>query len=163
MFHRPPSLRFLPFPARNFLLVLALASTLGTSLATEAEVRAAVENYFAAWSRADMDAYAATFHPEAVIFFLKPDGSVGMRAPVAPFVASQAEAHRTSPERMSEVPRGCEVTLNGTLATAVVPWKLTAGARVDTGVDVFTFVRGRDGWKILTLVFNNDETPRETR
>lgn len=146
---------------RPILALLALLLCGTGARATEAEVRTAVETYFSVWSQGDMTAYAATFHPEAVIIFTKPDGTVGMRAPVQPFVASQKEAHAVSADPMTEVPLDIKISLDGSLATALVPWKLTAGNRVDTGVDAFTFVRTAAGWKIITLVFNSDEKPRK--
>lgn len=151
-FSRTPLLLFSQAlrPAAVCLLALCLAA--GNARAEEARVREAVDAYFEAWSRQDMQAYAAAFHPEAVIFFVAPDGSVE-RSGVARFVESQRIAHERSEHPMREVPETTEVAVRGGYATAFVFWRLTAGPREQTGVNAFTFVNSEGRWRILSLVF----------
>lgn len=116
-----------------------------------------LEEYFDSWSRQDMSAYQACFHPRATIHHVDSGGRVSMQR-LDDFIAGQREGHVRSPERMIEVPLWHRVE-PGVLAVQVhVRWKLTAGEREVLGRNHYTLLRGGDaGFQILNLVFYGEE------
>jgi len=128
----------------------------GRAASAEEEIRTAVEHYFQSWSAADMKAYQACFHDDAVIFFTAKDGRL-LRSMLVPFVESQRLAQSASQSPMREVPTKIQVETSEKFASALVHWELTKGGEMKRGVDVFTFVKQADGWKIGSLVFGEDD------
>lgn len=117
-----------------------------------ADVKAMVERYFRVWSEQDMKAYDDCFLPDASIQFIDAAGDMSS-TPRDQFVDSQRRYHRTSPLRTIEVPTAIDIKFEGPLARAVVAWKLTAGARTETGYDHFTLMNQNGHWRIVNLVF----------
>lgn len=118
-------------------------------------VRAAVNHYFESWSAKDMAAYQACFHPDAVISYVSGDGQL-IRSMLNPFIESQRLAHASSQFAMKEIPVKIEETLSENFASALVHWELTTATKVKKGVNVFTFVKEGDKWKIASLVFGDE-------
>jgi pyroglutamyl-peptidase len=120
--------------------------------AREREVKELIVRYFRTWSAQDMNGYEECFLPEAIVQFIDPRGAVSSSTR-ADFVASQRDVHQNSPQRMTEVPESIDIRFEGNLARAVVFWKLTAGARTETGYDHFTLLKRDGNWLILNLAF----------
>jgi hypothetical protein len=111
-----------------------------------------VDRYFRTWSNQDMKGYDACFLPDACIQLLDARGRLYTYSRER-FVAGQAEFHRTSPHRATEVPESVDVRFEAKLARVVVFWKLTAGPRRETGYDHFTLAPQDGGWRIVNLTF----------
>ncbi len=122
----------------------------------EKEVRALIDRYFKVWSDRDMDGYDDCFMADAVIQHVDARGQL-TSIPRGRFVSGQREAHRRSPDPMVEVPESVEIRFEQQVARAVVHWKLTAGARVETGYDHFTLMLDRGRWRIVNLLFYADD------
>jgi len=118
----------------------------------EAAVREAVVRYFDVWSKQDMDAYEATFHPQARIFYLPDDGAVVSQG-LTDFVHGQRMSHAQSKSPMKEAPDQITIQMDDKGAQALVTWILTKDGRQERGTDLFTFKRQGNDWKIVSLVF----------
>jgi len=118
----------------------------------EQELLQAVDHYFVVWSKADMKAYEACFHPQGVVTFVDETGQLRHQA-VKPFVEGQREAHRRATVPMKEIPLKVETSLHGRYANALVYWELKRGSDVSTGVNLFSYVAVDGRWVIASLVF----------
>lgn len=58
---------------------------------------------------------------------------------------------------MTEIPLKKKISINGRLAQAEVRWRLSKGSETVTGVDFFCLTRTGDGWRIISLVFAEDD------
>jgi ketosteroid isomerase-like protein len=121
----------------------------------KAEIERLLDRYFASWSKPDMEAYRACFHPQATIVY------VGRSSPLLvhsldAFVQSQARAHEMARTPMHEEAVSQTITVDGTLAQATVRYALYKGEQTITGVDCFPLVEVSDGWRIVNLVFRAD-------
>lgn len=121
----------------------------------EPALRTFLERYFSTWSAQDMAGYGACFHPAARISFVDESGGSAAQG-LTDFLHSQKLSHAQSSFPMAEAPTHMAITGDARVAQAAVRWKLTKGAEVVTGMDYFTLVKTRDGWRILALVFYND-------
>ena len=149
--------------ARGFLFSLVaglLFSTVGAwgGPGTETEEQALdrlISGYFSSWSRSDMDAYRACFHPQASVYFIDRSGHPHQYA-LAEFVAGQEKVHLLGPRPLSERPTKTSLAVRGRLAQAEVRWQLHKGSATKTGTDYFIFVKTDTGWRILSLVYEQD-------
>ena len=122
----------------------------------EPEVRALIDTYFKTWSAQDMDGYGRCFHPDARVTYL-PDGGKNPRTDsLTDFLYGQRMGHKTSPDKMVEIPTAVEVQMDDRGAQALVRWELTKGGSVTTGTDLFNLIRTPEGWRIINLVFYSD-------
>ncbi|MEM7395025.1 MAG: nuclear transport factor 2 family protein [Verrucomicrobiota bacterium] len=135
--------------------VVAIQSGVFSHMREKEEIKAAVANYFDTWSAADMDGYKDCFQPWATIYYQGPDGGL-QGTTLDPFVESQREAHAQAAAPMNEYPTSIETETDGRVATSFVRWALMTGEKKDTGTDAFTFVKTDQGWKIISLTFNQD-------
>lgn len=139
-------------PARTLEVEPTASRQAEPAPAREKEARALIDRYFKVWSDRDMEAYDDCFMSDAVIQHVDAAGRL-VSIPRGKFVAGQREAHRRSPDPMVEVPESVELRFERDIARAVVYWKLTAGARVETGYDHFTLMLDRGRWRIANLLF----------
>lgn len=122
----------------------------------QAAVLAFIDRYFSTWSARDMDGYGSCFHPSARIVFVSHGG--GLQADtLTDFLHGQRLAHAQSDQPMTESATDIKLEGDGRLTQATVRWRLVKGAEVVTGTDCFTLVKTDGGWKIISLVFNNDK------
>lgn len=122
-----------------------------TSVAIEQVLHAAVEQYFEAWSSADIGAYGRSFHPSAVIHHRDKRGRL-RRMMLNAFLDGQRAAHAAVPG-MVEVPVIIEISHDAYAAQARVHWQLVADQDVSCGEDHFQFSRVGQDWKITSLLF----------
>lgn len=115
-----------------------------------------IRHYFSSWSKPDLPAYAGCFHPQASIYFIDPSGKPHF-FPLDKFIAEQKKAHLTATEPLIERPTHSTIEVRGRLAHATVRWELNINKTSQTGTDFFTLVKTGQGWKILTLVFEQDK------
>jgi pyroglutamyl-peptidase len=118
----------------------------------EKEVRELIDRYFTSWSNADLLTYGKCFMPQAAIHMIEPSGRL-LTLPLAPFLKSQQEAHRSSPNKMTETPERTEIRFDANLAHALVYWKLVDGERIEYGYDHFTLMKSDGEWRIVNIVF----------
>jgi Putative lumazine-binding len=137
------------------LLLTSCSSKPTTSTADESDVRAFLTRYFQTWSDQDMVGYEGCFHAQARISFVEPSGLVTSMG-LTDFIHSQRLAHQQTPARMKEVPLEMRLELHRPITQAAVTWRLTKGSSEQTGTDYFTLAKTPAGWRILSLVFNND-------
>ena len=102
-----------------------------------------------------MTGYGACFHPNARVTFVSPDGEAASQG-LTDFLHSQKMSHAQAAFPMSEVPISMRITGDARVAQAAVNWRLTKGTETVTGLDYFTLLKTRDGWRIIALVFYND-------
>jgi len=115
-----------------------------------------ISDYFSSWSKPDMPAYKGCFHVKASVYFIDPSGNP-RHYQLDEFIASQEKAHLQALGPMSERPVKSAITVHGRTAQAVIRWELKKGGAVITGTDYFTFLKTDLGWKILSLVFEQDQ------
>ncbi|MCB1226771.1 MAG: nuclear transport factor 2 family protein [Verrucomicrobiales bacterium] len=140
------------------LLLPLLPSACNKALTSPEEpaVRKLIEHYFASWSDQEMDAYAACFQPEARITYLPDRGGDPRTDSLSDFLYGQRMGHKTSPEKMVEIPTAIHIQMQDRGAQALVRWKLTKGKASTTGTDLFQLIQTSRGWKIIHLVFYSD-------
>jgi hypothetical protein len=112
--------------------------------------------YFSSWSKPDMPAYKRCFHPQATVYFLDASGKPH-RYQLDEFVAHQEKAQLQGPKPMSERATHTTLSVQGRLAHAEVRWELHKNGATETGADFFTFIKTDQGWKIISLVFEQDK------
>lgn len=134
-----------------FLFSLGMSGGSGSS----SEVNGAIDEYFRVWSAQNMEAYRECFHPAAVINFVNGDGAP-VPSGLGPFVEGQRQAHANSNILMREIPLSKDTKVDGSVAQSVVRWKLFNEGGEQTGTDYFTFLKTKNGWKIISLIFLND-------
>lgn len=124
-------------------------------------IKKAVEHYFAVWSDADMAAYKACFHHDAIIMMLTSQGTL-QRGTLDPFVEGQRQQHAAATVPLKEKPTHIQITQRGNYAAAVVFWELYKGMETSTGVDIFSYIQvetksetgeTKKQWLIASLVF----------
>jgi len=131
------------------------AATAATELSADEarQLEAFLDEYFDSWSRQDMGAYQACFHPRATIHNVDAEGRVTMQR-LDDFIAGQRAGHLRSVDRMIEVPLWHRVEPGLKAVQVHVRWKLTAGPREVLGRNHYTLLRGGEaGFQILNLVF----------
>lgn len=121
----------------------------------QAEIELFLQRYFSTWSTQDMEGYGACFDPAARIIFVEKNGRSSSQG-LTDFLHGQKLSHQRSPVPMTEVPTAMRITGDPRVAFAEVPWKLSKGRDIVTGVDYFTLARSSSGWRILALAFYND-------
>jgi hypothetical protein len=115
-----------------------------------------ISDYFSSWSKPDMHAYQKCFHPNASVYFIDSSGNPHYFA-LDNFIAGQKKAHLSTTVPMSEKPTQSSIEVQGRIAYAVVRWELHEGSASSTGTDFFTFIKTDLGWKILSLVYEQDK------
>lgn len=115
-----------------------------------------ISGYFSSWSKPDMEAYKSCFHPKASIYFIDGSGNPH-HSLLEEFIARQEKAHQSARERLSERPTQTSVVVQGRIAHAAVRWELQKGGASVTGTDYFTFIKKDGGWKILSLIYEQDQ------
>lgn len=118
----------------------------------EAEVRQLLDRYFKSWSNEDLLRYGQCFMPQAAVQMIDPAGRL-ITMPLEPFLKSQYEGHKASPNRMTETAESIEIRFDAQLAHALVYWKLVDGERIEYGYDHFTLMQTDGKWRIANLVF----------
>lgn len=136
------------------LLCLFFSACSPKQHADEPAVRAHLERYFTTWSAQDMDGYSATFHPQARITFLK--GQQPSTQGLTDFLHEQRMMHQIAAAPMKEFPLQMDISIAKNVATAVVKWELHRKEGNITGTDFFTLARTAEGWRIVTLVWEQD-------
>ncbi len=119
------------------------------------EIESALDLYFSSWSKANMIEYKNLFHDSAMIQF---DSGFEIKTEfLEEFIVGQIYAHKTSLSKMTEIPINKKIQIESGKAQAIVRWKLTSENREQMGYDYFTFVKIKNKWKIVHLIFHNDK------
>ena len=115
-------------------------------------VVAVVERFFTAMAERDTAALSAVFLPDAgsaVVQHMR-DSSVVVTAPISGFKAQLPQMTRTLLERMWDA----QVLEHRGIAVLWTPYDFHVdGSFSHCGVDAFTLVRSRDGWKISSVAY----------
>ena len=117
-----------------------------------------ISEYFSSWSKPDLQAFQKCFHPRASVYFVDPSGKLHSFQ-LDNFIEGEKKAHLLAAEPMVEKPTQSSITVSGRLAHAQVRWELHQGVVVITGTDYFTFIKTDRGWKIVSLVYEEDSRP----
>jgi hypothetical protein len=136
------------------LCCLAGCGRAGSAREGEDAVRRFLERYFQTWSDQDMEGYGACFHESARVTYLDQSGAPRTET-LSDFLHGQRMGHKTSPVRMTETADTMEVLMDGRAALARVEWTLVKGAEKTRGIDHFSLIQTRQGWKIIHLLFYN--------
>ena len=115
-----------------------------------------ISAYFSSWSKADMQAYKSCFHPKASVYYLDSSGNPRHYL-LEEFIAGQTKAHLAGSKPLTERPTKTTLAMQGRLAQAEVRWQLQQGSATATGTDYFIFAKTDTGWKILSLVYEQDK------
>jgi hypothetical protein len=115
-----------------------------------------ISTYFSSWSQADMSVYKSCFHPQATVYFLDAAGKPH-RSWLDEFVAGQERIQLQRPKPMTEKPTHTTLSVCGRLARGEVRWELHKNGATATGTDFFTFLKTDTGWKIISLIFEQDK------
>jgi hypothetical protein len=112
-----------------------------------------LDSYFSSWSDANLEVYAAHFHPDATIKFID-DGEVELSLGLTGFIDMQAQVIADAESPMREKMTSCEVRERDGVAWVGADWELVQGQNTTTGVDHFLLVQDETGaWKIISLVY----------
>lgn len=103
-----------------------------------------------------MQAYSRCFHPKASVYFIDSSGDPHHYL-LDVFINGQKNARLLGPKPMIERPTQSSVEVRGRIAHAVVRWELQEGSAYHTGTDYFTFTKTIEGWKILSLIYEQDK------
>lgn len=141
--------------ALNVLLILILLFSGSAGGGKVEEVDRAIDDYFRVWSVQDMDGYRDCFHPAAVIYFIDENG-LPRPSGLEPFVEGQRLSHQSSKVVMREIPLEKVTEIDGNIARSRVRWKLFSERGEEVGTDYFTYLKTKNGWKIINLIFRKD-------
>jgi hypothetical protein len=142
----------------SLLLLLSTGSSLGEqrSISEERLLREFISDYFSSWSKPDIEAYSKCFHPQASIHCIDRSGNPHLSL-LDTFISEQRQAQLSASEPMIEKPTQSSIKVRGRIAHAMVRWELHKGGASYTGTDYFTFLKTHTGWRILSLIFEQDE------
>lgn len=127
-----------------------------TDAADRATVLALADSALAAISRTDWVALTDLMIPEAVMF---PTRTQGAQTTVAVRTREQQRTASTA-TRISERGWSGEARVSGGVAMVWLPYDLYRdGAWSHCGVDVFTFVRTAQGWRIASMAWSAVQPP----
>src|SRR5690606_1018379 len=124
----------------------------GASAGARDSVVAVVERFFSAMAERDTAAMSAVFLPDAgsAIVQHMGDSSVVATAPISGFKDQLPKVTRALLERMWDA----EVLEHRGIAVLWTPYDFHVdGSFSHCGVDAFTLVRARDGWKISSVAY----------
>ena len=121
-----------------------------------------ISTYFSSWSKPDMSVYKSCFHPQATVYFLDAAGKPH-RSLLDEFVAGQERVQHQGARPMTERPTHTSLAVYGRLARAEVRWELHRNGATATGTDFFTFLKTDTGWKIISLIFEQDKKQISSR
>ena len=68
----------------------------------------------------------------------------------------QRQAHANAKTLLREIPLRKRTKSDGKVALSEVRWKLFSDDGEETGTDYFTFLKTKNGWKIISLMFRKD-------
>jgi predicted enzyme related to lactoylglutathione lyase len=146
-------------PADDWALQMTMAPA-------EQDVRAALAKYYEVFSARDWEAYAARFHPGAVLATVwTPPGKEErelMAISPAQFIeqADQGPGSPGSQPIFEETMISAHVMVQGDLATAWVNYDAKFGTEENqkqwSGVDSFTLLNFQGHWKIISLAYAAD-------
>lgn len=120
-----------------------------TSQANQADLSAAVQTYFDALYDCDTSKLNAIFHPNSSLF--DADNGTVFVEPIDSF--SRDVAGRVSPASASQ-PRQEEILMVDWLSPISATVKIRVRAHQNIFVDHLGFVRGRDGWQIVSKIWH---------
>jgi len=145
-------------------LVALIGITLGAgrAKADDAEdVSALIDQFQDAYSNERLTELRQLFVAEAVV---ATDGSQGTRQSVCSideWLENTKEYVFDENEHLSDVLSNREIHVFRNMAYAVCDYVYTSDTEIGRGVDVLTFLKIRDHWRIVSLQFTGDETPKE--
>ncbi|HEV3486748.1 MAG TPA: nuclear transport factor 2 family protein [Vicinamibacterales bacterium] len=140
------------------LLVCALYVVLPLSAAAhgaeDRDIIAVTEKLFDAMRARDAHALQALLHADARIISVKPNGDLAVRT-AEEWIRGIAASPIVPDERM----RAPEVRIDGPFATLWATYTLYRGKEFShCGVDAFQYVRGGEGWRLITIAFTSRTT-----
>ena len=139
------------------LLLLPFAClTLFAQASTEADATAIVQKTFDGMKAHDAAAIRATFLPEARLYAIRPDGSIGPSRTAEEFATQIGAANGEFIERFTAKP---QVLLRGGMAQVWGEYEfLRDGKFSHCGVDSVTLFKTPNGWKIATIAYTMETT-----
>ena len=114
----------------------------------------AVRSFTDAFDRGDKAGMTSVITPDAQVVLVRPqeDGDVVRSVPLADLASRIAGA----PADLKEPIVIKNVMVDGPVAMVWADFSLFVdGARSHCGVDIFTLVKGSDGWKIATITYSH--------
>jgi len=143
-----------PFP----LLYLTLFLT-GNAIAQDArekkEVIQVAQQFFDALEKGDSLAFRSVFLKNAFNYYVTEEKDSVRTGSQSPFQA-RFSSNRIIKERMRE--SGVSIHVHERIATAWIPYDLWVNDIYShCGVDVFTLLKTREGWKIASLAFSMEK------
>ena len=139
---------------KYILIILFLFSNLFSQETDKKNIEDFIDTYFKTWSAADMNGYKNCFHPNATIHFER-SGSI-TEDKLEDFILGQTLAHKQSDKQLKEIPLSKRIMQEGNKALVIVNWKLLSDKKETTGYDYFTLIKVKGKWKIIYLIFHND-------
>jgi len=116
----------------------------------EAEILAAIDDFFLVYATGDADAFEALHAPGSTVIIVDDKGAV-RRLQAADMIARMRAG---PPRRVEERYWSPVVQRRGGLATVWAPYSVDVdGARIHCGVDHFTLTRGERGWLVEQVAF----------
>lgn len=119
----------------------------------QTDLFAAIETYFDAIHHCDTDKLSAVFHPQSSLF--DADNGTVFVEPIESF--RRDVAGRTSPASVGQ-PRDAEVLMIDFLSALSATVKIRIRAHHSVFVDHLGFVRGADGWQIVSKIWHLERT-----
>ena len=115
------------------------------------EVLQVAQTFMDALGRGDTTAFRSVFLPNAMIYTVREKDGISVTTSRSPF-ADTFRPGTVIKEQMKSI--GVEVQIHGNMAQVWAPYDLWInGTFSHCGIDVFTLLRTRKGWRIATLSY----------
>lgn len=142
-----------------FLCLLITISNLVAAQSQEAPIRASVEQLFNGMRSGDSSALRSLFSPQSMLTSISvtaQDSVMLQQGKTDEFIAAVGKPHT---EKWDERIYDVSISVDGPMAVVWAPYKFYLGERFShCGVNVFTMVKTRQGWKIQAIT----DTRRKT-
>ena len=119
------------------------------------EVERVVRDYVGLYTARTLQQWKSLFHPDLRVAHPAEDGTIRVRK-LEEFFASQAEGFKEDPT-MHEVLENIHVDMARRMARVSADYVFTSAGKPSRGKLGIHIVKGREGWKIVGIVFSYDD------
>ena len=121
------------------------------------EINEVMDNFEDYYSNERLNELRLLFHSEAVIAMDGEEGTSQHVIGLEDWLTATQENTFAMNERISDTLSDREITVYRNIAYAICNYTYIDDEEIGRGVDIFTFVKMRNRWRIVSLVFTGDE------
>lgn len=142
-----------------FLIIAFLPSK--TSATDEIdELNSLIDKFQEAYSGKDGVTLRTLFFSNAVIAYDFDDGETQRVHSVSDWISGTEESTFADNEFLSDTLTNRQIEVYRNIAYAVCDYRYVSDTEIGVGNDIFTFLKMRGTWKIISLQYTGDEEPR---